>query len=273
LLWRYNPKLPPAALPERQLLACMDALFLEVLVGAVSSVGHDEYKHAQDAPFSVQEWQGDAAKVQRESALVFEVGKDLKGGTQANSGNLHRISLSLSLFPRQGEGGGGVLETMQSQQLMQMQLMQQMQRLQLQQLQAVASQRRAPPPPAVAPTRLDSDDDAEEEEEAEQGGEGGSGGGGGRETGRKTKKKKLTAAELQAQKEDGEFRKGFVSAFEAYEGERFPIGYLQPADVAVLFEAMGLQRFAPKVHFGRTRTCSCERAFWGIILSAPQIDS
>jgi hypothetical protein len=205
-----------------------------------------------------------------------------EGETQSNSGNLLETCsrITLSLYPRQGEGGGGVLETMQSQQLMQMQLMQQMQRLQLQQLQAVASQRRAPPPPAVAPTRLDSDDDAEEEEEAEQGGEGGNvaegGGEGGRgETGRKKKKKtkKLTAAELQAQKEDGEFRKGFVSAFEAYEGERFPIGYLQPADVAVLFEAMGLQRFAPKVHFGRTRTCSCERAFWGIILSAPQFDS
>jgi len=39
LFWRYNPRLPPAVLPEQEIAACMEALFLEVLVGAVAQVG------------------------------------------------------------------------------------------------------------------------------------------------------------------------------------------------------------------------------------------
>jgi len=205
LFWRYNPRLPPAILPEPEIVACMEALFLEVLVGAVAQVGGEEHKRAQDAPFSVQDWQGEEA-----------------------------------------QGGGGLLETMQSQQLMQMQLMQQMQKLQLQQLEAVQDGRgrHAQPPVVAAPPRKDDDDDDDDEDE---------GGGQGEEVGadgeprKKKKKKKLTPEELKAEKDEAVFRKNFVSVFENYEGERFPIGYLQPADVAVLFEAMGMQRFAPKV--------------------------
>jgi len=209
LFWRYNPRLPPAVLPEQEIAACMEALFLEVLVGAVAQVGNEEFKRAQDAPFSVQDWQGEEA-----------------------------------------QGEGGLLETMQSQQLMQMQLMQQMQKLQLQQLEAVQDGgRNAPPPVVVAPPPKDDDDDDEEEEDEGQGEEAGADGEQPRKK-KKKKKKKLTPEEIKAEKDEAMFRKNFVSVFENYEGERFPIGYLQPADVAVLFEAMGMQRFAPKVREG-----------------------
>jgi hypothetical protein len=51
-----------------------------------------------------------------------------------------------------------------------------------------------------------------------------------------------STAELKRKKDEADFIASFTSAFDWYEGERFPINYLTPPDVAVLFEAMGWQK-------------------------------
>jgi len=116
----------------------------------------------------------------------------------------------------QGAGTeGGLLETMQSQQLMQMQLMQQMQKMQLDQLKAVHETANRPPPTVVQEVRA--------------------------------RTPPPDPKEVARQKEEEHFRSTFVSAFQYYEGERFPINYLQPTDIATLFEYMGFTRCIPRV--------------------------
>mmetsp|Transcript_629 Transcript_629/g.791 ORF Transcript_629/g.791 Transcript_629/m.791 type:complete len:816 (-) Transcript_629:188-2635(-) len=182
LFWRYNPRLPPARLPEKECREITDMLMMEVITGLIASIGVSEHKNASDAPFSVQEWQG-------------------------GSGDGH-------------EADNGLLATMQSQQLMQMQLMQQMQRMQLQQLRAVEEANNRPPPvieqivPVVEV---------------------------------KPETPRPSTAERKRMEEEANFLASFVSAFDWYEGERFPINYLTPPDVAVLFETMGWQKCIGKV--------------------------
>lgn len=129
---------------------------------------------------------------------------------------------------------GGLMETMQTQQLMQLQLMQQMQKMQLAQLAAA-------------------------EAANSRGGRGrsrgrGGGGGGDEDVDDNDNEAALpgefpeeTAARLAAEKakareEEAKFVAGFVSAFDWYEGDRFPLAYLLPPDVAVLMEHMGFNK-------------------------------